>query len=90
MSTYLRVTLFFVKQNLTLALPTDTIRRLKVLAAERGTSISRLLTETLEEILNRDSGYDRARARSQAALEHGWELGTGGRARWQRDELHER
>jgi len=79
-----------VKQNVTLALPSETLRRLKVLAAERGTSISRMLTETLDEILNRDSGYDRARARSLAALEHGWELGTGGRAGWQRDELHER
>jgi len=79
-----------VKQNVTLSLPTDTVRRLKVLAAERGTSISRMLTERLEEILNRDDEYERARRRGLARLEQGWDLGTGGRREWTRDELHER
>jgi predicted transcriptional regulator len=79
-----------VKQNVTLSLPSGTLRRLKVLAAERGTSISRLLTETLDEILDRESGYERARRRSLATLEQGWNLGTNGRIDWGRDELHER
>jgi len=79
-----------VKTNVTLSLPADTIRRLKVLAAERGTSISRMLTERLEEILNRDEEYERARRRSLDMLEEGWDLGTGGRTTWTRDELHER
>ena len=89
-STHFSVTLFYVNQNVTLSLPSRTLRRLKVLAAERGTSISRLLTETLDEILNRETGYGRARRRSLAALEQGWSLGTGGRVDWRRDELHER
>ena len=88
--TRLRATLFCVKQNITLALPADTLRRLKVLAAERGTSISRMVTETLDEILDRESGYDQAQRRSLATLEHGWNLGTNGRVDWGRDELHER
>lgn len=79
-----------MKTNVTLSLPADTIRRLKVLAAERGTSISRMLTERLEEILNRDEEYERARRRSLDMLEEGWDLGTGGRTTWTRDELHER
>ncbi len=79
-----------MNRNVTLSLPSETLQRLKVLAAERGTSISRLLTETLDEILNRETGYERARKRSLAALEEGWSLGTGGRANWRRDELHER
>ena len=79
-----------MNRNVTLSLPSQTLRRLKVLAAERGTSISRLLTETLDEILNRETGYQRARKRSLAALEQGWLLGTGGRADWRRDDLHER
>ncbi len=79
-----------MKQNVTLALPSDTVRRLKVLAAERGSSISRMLTEQLEEMLDRESGYERARKRSLATLARGYNLGTGGKASWTRDELHER
>lgn len=79
-----------MKQNVTLALPADTIRRLKVLAAERGSSISRMLTEQLDELLDRESGYERARRRSLATLERGYDLGTGGKITWTRDELHER
>lgn len=79
-----------MKQNVTLALPADKVRRLKVLAAERGSSISRMLTEALDEILDRESGYEAARRRSLARLEQGWDLGTYGRITWTRDELHER
>jgi hypothetical protein len=79
-----------VKQNVTLALPAETIRRLKVLAAERGSSISRMLTEQLEELLDRESGYDRARRRALRDLERGWDLGLGDKVAWTRDELHER
>ena len=79
-----------MKQNVTLALPADTVRRLKVLAAERGSSISCMLTEALDEILARDDQFERARRRALARLEHGYDLGTGGQISWTRDELHER
>jgi predicted transcriptional regulator len=79
-----------VKQNVTLSLPAETVRRLKVLAAERGSSISRMLTQQLEEILRRDDEYERARQRILADIARGWDLGTEGRISWRRDELHER
>ncbi len=79
-----------MKQNVTLALSAETIRRLKVLAAERDSSISRMLTEQLEELLDRETGYDRARRQALRDLEHGWELGLGDKVTWSRDELHER
>ncbi len=79
-----------MNRNVTLSLPAEILRRLKVVAAERGTSISRMLTESLDEILSREAGYERARRRSLATLDQGWSLGTRGRAGWRRDELHER
>lgn len=79
-----------MKQNVTLALPTETLRRLKVLAAERNSSISRLLTEQLDELLDRESGYEQARTRALRDLERGFELGLGDKVGWSRDELHER
>ncbi|MFN8223712.1 MAG: ribbon-helix-helix protein, CopG family [Gaiellales bacterium] len=79
-----------MKSNVTLALPSDTLRRLKVLAAERGTSISRMLTEQLTELLDRESGYAKARARALKTLDRGLPLGTNGLPPASRDELHER
>lgn len=79
-----------MKQNVTLALPVEMVRRLKVVAAQRGSSISRMLTERLEEILRRDDEYERGTRRILSDFEQGFDLGTQGRRTWTRDELHER
>jgi len=76
--------------NLTLSLAAEDVRRAKILAAQRGVSVSRLLSDMLSEILDRDSGYALARERHLAALDTANDLGAGGRRRWSRDELHER
>jgi len=62
-------------QNLTLKLPAETIRKAKVVAAERGTSISALMTEKIEEIVGEDAAYQAARRRASEWLTHGWHLG---------------
>ena len=77
-----------MKSNITLKLDSELIREVKVLAAEQGTSISALLGERLEELVEERKGYDQARRRALARLSEG----IGGR--WHkprsRDELHER
>jgi hypothetical protein len=78
------------RQNVTLALPVAMVKRLRVLAAQRGTSISRLLTDQLHDLLEQHSGHARARRRSLRALEQGWNLGTSGEAAWTRESVHER
>lgn len=77
-------------QNITLALPKDVLRKVKRLAVEKETSVSRLLTEVLEEVVNREDAYAEARGRALEAMEHPASLGTGGKARWTRQDLHER
>jgi len=77
-------------RNITLSLPEDVLREVKVVAARRGTSVSALLAGALSEIVERESGYAAAKERSLAALGGGRDLGTGGEIRWSRDELHER
>jgi hypothetical protein len=77
-------------RNITLSLPAETLREVKVLAARRGTSVSALLSETLTGILASESGYATARERGLAALRRGRDLGTNGEIGWDRDELHER
>ena len=77
-----------MKTNITLKLDTDLLRRVKVLAAEDGTSISALLAARLEEMVRERKSYDRARKRALARLREDRDL------HWSppkfRDELHER
>jgi hypothetical protein len=79
-----------MSQNITLSLPADDLRRARILAAERGTSVSRLLARLLRELVDRETGYAEARRRSLTMLTDARDLGTGGRIRSSRDELHER
>jgi hypothetical protein len=77
-------------QNITLALPKWLLRKVKHLAVEREKSVSRLLAETLEELVTRNDAFAEARRRALYDLEHPRDLGTFGKITWTRDELHER
>jgi hypothetical protein len=77
-------------QNITLAIPKPVLRRVKILAVERQSSVSALLTGFLEEIVEREDAYAAARDRALARLGRPVSLGTGGKAPWTRDSLHER
>lgn len=77
-------------RNITLALPEELVRRLKILAARQDTSISALLTATLSDLADQEEGYAEARDAMIGDMERGYDLGTRGRISWTRDSLHER
>jgi hypothetical protein len=77
-------------QNVTLAIPKDILRKAKILAVQRNTSLSRLLTETLVELVTQAEGYEQAKQRSLELMERGLNLGTNGKVTWNREVLHER
>jgi predicted transcriptional regulator len=77
-------------RNVTLALPEDLLRRMKLVAAKRDTSISALLAATLSELADQEEGYTEARDAMLADLAQGYQLGTEGTISWNRDSLHER
>jgi len=77
-----------MKQNVTVSLEQRTIRKAKILAAKRGTSISRLLAGQIEALVGEDEAYERAERQALALLDSGFHL--GGRITASRDELHER
>ena len=91
-STSFRATLVYVadNQNITLSLPRQLLKRVKRVAADRDTSVSGLMTESLVRLADEDRRYAAARKRSVAALRSPPSLGTDGRRTWSRDELHER
>lgn len=77
-------------RNITLSLPEELLKQARIIAVKRDTSVSRMVADTLQEIVERETGYEQARQRSIARLEKGFHLGTGGKASWTRDELHDR
>jgi hypothetical protein len=88
----MRATLIYVKetQNITLALPKATLKRVRLIAVERGTSVSGLLAESLATLVREEDAYERARRRHAAMLDERIDLGTGGAIDWSRESLHER
>lgn len=91
--TILCATLNFVeaimeKQNITLSLPKSVLRRMKILAAQRQSSVSRLLTQAVEKMIEEETEYEPARKRQATLLEKGFNLGF--RKPASRNELHER
>lgn len=77
-------------QNVTLAIPKDILRKAKILAIQKNTSLSGLLTQTLVDLVAHQEAYQQARLRNVALLVNGLDLGTYGSITWKRDELHER
>lgn len=76
-----------VKQNLTIQLDKEVIRKAKVLAAKRGTSISALVAEQIRGSVEAEDAYESARRAALDLLDRGFHLGG---VRPDRDALHER
>ena len=77
-------------QNITLSIPKSILRKAKILAIQKNTSLSGLLTQTLTSLVARQESYQQARQRNLELLKKGLDLGTRGQAPWEREELHER
>ena len=78
------------RQNVTLALPRELLREAKVVAAQRGTSLSALMVEGLQRAVRDEESYEQARRRIKRRLRQGFDLGTRGEPLPSRGDLHER
>lgn len=76
------------KQNITLRLSKQTVQKARILAAQRSTSISGLLTSQIEQLVSKEDEYERAMNRALARMEKGFHI--GGVHKMDRDALHER
>jgi hypothetical protein len=76
------------KQNVTISLSRETLRKAKILAARRETSISGLLANQIEVLVGDEEAYERAERQALELLNQGFHL--GGVIRATRDELHAR
>jgi hypothetical protein len=62
-------------QNITLKISSDLVRKAKIVAAERGTSISALLTQRIRDVVGEEAEYETARRQAFKLLDQGWHLG---------------
>lgn len=74
------------KTNLTLQLDEDVIRRARVVAAKRGTSVSALVARELAELADQDDRYEQMHQRAVELMATA--TPRGGRT-WTRDELYD-
>ena len=75
------------RANLTLQLDAEVIKRARIVAAKRGTSVSALAATRLIELVDEDERFELARGRAEGILKKA--APRGGRS-WARDELHDR
>ena len=76
------------RQNVTVSLTRETLRKAKVLAARRDTSISGLLAKQIEILVGEEEAYERSERQAVALLNKGFRM--GGVISATRDEWHER
>ncbi len=73
------------KANLTLQLDADVIRRARVVAAKKGTSVSALVARELDALVDREDRYEDARRR---AVDLMTVAKRRGRRSWTRDGIY--
>ena len=77
-----------MKRNLTVQLDEEIVRKARVLAARRSTSVSKLVAGEIQKLVGEDVSYQRAKAVARAHMNKGFHLGGGPLPG--RDALHER
>ena len=77
-----------VKANITLKIDRELLRKARVLAAQKDTSVSSLVSEQLARAIRDHDGYEQARKRAFARMERASPLGYKPPA--SRDEFYER
>ena len=78
------------KQNITLSLPREILKKGKVLAAKKGISLNELVRELLQANTESDEEYQASAERQIRRMKEGIRLGTKGKISWKRDQLYQR
>ena len=76
------------KQNITLSLNVQTLKKARVLAAQRGTSVTGLITQQIEELVEKNDSYEIAKARALELLRSGF--GFEGIEHMTKEKMHDR
>jgi plasmid stability protein len=78
------------RKNVTLSLPEDLLRRLRVYAASSNQSMSSVMAEAIRRMMDPEGENAKAKLRFLERMQRADDRGTHGVISWTRDELHER
>jgi hypothetical protein len=77
-----------MKQNVTIRLDKDLIKKGKVIASRKDTSLNRLLSDFLRQAVEEEDYYEQCKMNALDMLGKGYHF--GGKVTCSREELHER
>jgi hypothetical protein len=77
-----------MKQNITLRIDKHLLKKGKIIAAQKDTSVSKMLSEQLRQLVEDNEQYETAKRSALQALKKGYHL--GGKISWKREDLYER
>ena len=77
-----------MKQNITLSVDKDLIKKGKIIAAQKDTSVSKMLSEQLRQLVEDKEKYETAKRSALQTLKRGYHL--GGKITWKREDLYDR
>ena len=78
------------RQNITLSIPKETLKKAKHLAVAKDQSLSGLLTEFIEDLVRKEEIYKQAEQRQLVLMEEGIDFGLKEKIDWSREEIYER
>ncbi|MDQ4037744.1 MAG: DUF6364 family protein [Actinomycetota bacterium] len=76
-------------RNITLTLPSELVRRARIIAAARETSVSALVAEYLQSLARQADDYERLWQEEQRLMAEGLPMRVG-QVTWSRADSHER
>ena len=77
-----------MKRNITLSIEKELIKKGKIIAARKDTSVSIMMSDLVKEIGDQDDRYEVAKRHALTILKKGFNL--GGRITWKHEDLYER
>jgi len=77
-----------MKQNITLSLDKDLIKKGRIIASKKESSLNRLLSDFLKQIIEEEDLYEQCKRKALNTLDKGYHL--GGKITYTREQLHER
>ncbi len=77
-----------MKQNITLSIEKEIIKKGRIIAVQKETSISKMLSDMLKQVVYKEDQYEAAKRSASQILEKGFHL--GGQIRWKREDLYDR
>ena len=78
------------RQNITLSIPRETLKKAKLIAVAKDQSLSGLLTEYIETLVKDEDKYKQAHKQQLSLMEKGLDFGLNGNVDWSRENSHER